>query len=47
MNTPGSRIQTDVGSPAYISPEKIRGEDFGLPSDIWYFIHSSIIINLF
>lgn len=35
MNSPGSRIKTDIGSPAYMSPEKIRGEDYGLPSDIW------------
>ena len=47
MNSPGSRIKTDVGSPAYMSPEKIRGDDYGLPSDIWYFIHSSIIFNLY
>jgi serine/threonine protein kinase len=36
MNSPGSRITRDVGSPAYMSPEKIRGDDYGLPSDIWY-----------
>jgi serine/threonine protein kinase len=45
MNSPGSRIKTDVGSPAYMSPEKIQGKDYGLPSDIWYFVHSSLIIN--
>ena len=37
MNSPGSRIQTDVGTPQYMSPEKIREEDYGLGSDIWYF----------
>ena len=37
MNSPGSRIQTNTGSPPYMSPERIRGEDYGLGSDIWYF----------
>jgi serine/threonine protein kinase len=39
MNSGGSRITTGVGSPDYMSPEKIKGEDYGLLSDIWYFIH--------
>ncbi len=46
MTSPGSRIKTDVGSPAYMSPEKIKGEDYGLPSDIWYFILFSITLIL-
>ena len=37
MNSPGSRIQTDVGTPPYMSPERIRKEEYGLGSDIWYF----------
>jgi serine/threonine protein kinase len=45
MNSGGSKITSGIGSPAYMSPEKIRGDDYGLPSDIWYFVHSSLIIN--
>ena len=45
MNSGGSKITSGVGSPAYMSPEKIRGDDYGLPSDIWYFVHSSLIIS--
>ena len=37
MNSPGSRIQTNIGTTPYMSPERIRGEDYGLGSDIWYF----------
>ena len=46
MNSGGSIITSGVGSPAYMSPEKIRGEDYGLPSDIWYFILFSITLIL-
>ena len=48
INSRGLRIKTDVhvGSPAYMSPEKIKGEDYGLPSDIWYFILFSITLIL-
>ena len=37
MNSPESRIQTDVGSLSHKSPERIRKEEYGLGSDIWYF----------
>ena len=37
MNSPGSRIQTYVGSTPCMSPERIRKEEYGLGSDIWYF----------
>jgi serine/threonine protein kinase len=47
LNSPGSKIKTDFGSSSYMSPEKIRGEDYGLPSDIWYFINFSIIFILY
>ena len=47
MNSPGSKIQTDVGTPPYMSPEKIREEDYGLGSDIWYFKSLFFIIKLF
>jgi serine/threonine protein kinase len=46
MNSGGSIITSGVGSPAYMSPEKIRGEDYGPPRDIWYFILFSIKLNL-
>ncbi len=45
-NSGGSRITSCVGTPVYMSPEKIRGEDYGLPSDIWYFILFSVTIIL-
>jgi serine/threonine protein kinase len=45
MNSGGSKITSGVGSPAYMSPEKIRGDDYGLPSDIWYFVLASLIIS--
>ena len=35
IDSPGSRIQTDVGTSQYMSPEKIRKEEYGLGSDIW------------
>ena len=36
MNSGGSRITSGVGSPAYMSPEKVKEKDYGLSSDIWY-----------
>jgi serine/threonine protein kinase len=46
MNSGGSRITSGVGSPAYMSPEKVKEKDYGLPSDIWYFILFSITLIL-
>ena len=47
LNSPGSRIQTYIGTTPYMSPERIRGEDYGLGSDIWYFKSLFFIIKLF
>ena len=47
MNSPGSRIISDVGTPPYMSPEIIRGENYGLGSDVWYFKSLFLMIKLF